>query len=458
MKRMTIIASLAVLTLLSGCLQLVGRQTSMPPEPSLVPVPATPQFELKQLQGHLKPDVDEKYPPVSDKNPMTFHYISDIELDRASVEQAVKEQLTSNLTDRKDFDYRIHWGSDQDFTLSLFDLLPREAVHVSLQKAKTKEPGLLNEGALHLFDTVFQYREAGSAPALAVTNFNSQQHRYTEVDAAQQLGLIREVESGNMFTVTSGPSKIQIMDIKSGLTRALPIPDAKYRAGLEQLHGFKNILFPDTYKGDELYVVLSHSEVHRLNIRTQRSEKVYTSPLPILGISPSPDGKMIGLMVAQDQELRAEADLLVINEKGKAVFAIPRAAYISHSDGYLTEYMIKWQQGNTLRITTEYPDQSRAGQKEIDVRTQAVTMIPDKDPDLDMLNRISATEPEITIYLSPDPSKAVYITRSNADFYIEIWMTGDRGTQPRFVGIGRFLGWVSPDEFVWVEYGAAGVR
>ncbi|GIP40554.1 hypothetical protein J31TS4_38340 [Paenibacillus sp. J31TS4] len=398
----------------------------------------------------MKPDVDEKRIPVSDKDPLVYRYLSDVELDRASVEQAIREQTSSNLAERNPVPYQLNWQSDKEFTLIFTNLAPRETIHVSARQAKTKAPGMLNEDAPHLFELVFQHRAASASPSVVLTDYNLYQHVYTETTTAGPIELLRQAGTGKALLYSQDERQIRLQDLQSGFALTVPIPEHK-ESRLEQVHGFKHVQVSSTVQGELLDVVLSHAQVFRLNMRTKRKDLVYTSQLPILGVSTSPDGKSIGLMVARDESLRTEADLVVISDKGTVKLTVPRAAFLSHSDGYLTSYPLEWGDDHTVRVRTELPGESGLGHHVIDVATKTGEKVPDAD--VELVRTIRREEKEMVPYLSPDKSKLVYLTRSNADFFKELWMTDISGGPPRFVGMGRFLGWTSPDTFAWVEYG-----
>jgi hypothetical protein len=450
-----VVSKLLVFIILVGCSQASEPKSSMTPIPTLVPSTSSPLVQPStNLPKFLRPDPDDKLILVSGEDPLMFRFLSDIELDIATLEKAIKEQMTSNHPERTELHYTINWKSDKEFIVSFSDLLPRETIHFSSFHAYNKDSGVLNEDTPHLFDIVSQHRDVKSPSNLVITDFNRFNHRYLPVTSSGSIKVVNKVGSEDAFSISYSNDNFQITDLNTNSVINVPIPIDKENNNFELLHGFQKFQFTDKYYSNYTYVVMSHSKVYRINTLTKNTELIYTSQLPILGITSSPNGNFIGLIVAQDRDLRSEVDLLVISDKGKETLHIQKAAYISHSDGYIGSYGLEWIVDNTIRTMTEFPNDPIAGQNEIDINTKSIKKIQNTNKDLEIIKKITAEEKEFTPFFSPDKSKILYVTRSNARFYEELWMTDITNNSTRFIGVGHFLGWISSNSIAWVEYGS----
>ncbi|MDF2922439.1 MAG: hypothetical protein K0R57_1353 [Paenibacillaceae bacterium] len=472
---------LIVVMLLTGCF----RTTEPKPDPGMTPAPSSQVFSSPdvtsmasvpsstaapvspsptesawQTPASLKMNQDQRRLPVIDANHAAFHYISTTELDRSALEGALKRQLTSNHPGRTDFSYTLDWQSGKEFTLAFSDLLPRETVHFSVNHPLGTGSAKLNEDMPHLFDAAFQYRDESTPPEIVLTQFQPFGHQYLPVSMTDQQ-LVKQAGSGKPFALAYDEESLYFTNLSDGTVETVPLPEKKdyilpktddgYQ--LDRVHGYKKVLLPKLFYEDSIYVVMHHSLVYRINIGTGKSRLVYTSDLPIAGMSSSPDGERIGLMM-QDYRLLSEADLLVINQAGKVTGRYPKAAYMSHSDGYISTYPLEWTDNNKVSVTTQFPEQSTHGYNEIDVAAKTTAAVPDPKLNLERVKQLAGQEKEFTPFLSPDQSKLAYVTRSNDGFFLEIWLTDLSGSTTQFAGLGMFLGWISPDTIAWVEYDA----
>lgn len=458
---------LAIAILLSGCLQAAQPlpEGSIGPGPTMEwPAPSSqptaPPPSIPPQPGYLRLEAAGGYPPVTHQNRITFSYSASVDLERAVLENALGEQIISNLPERETIEYAVEWHSDREFTINFANLLPRENIHFSVAHSTGGEDGpRLNEEMPRLFDAAFQYRDSATPGAIVLTLVEPFRHTYLPASASIQQ-LATRGNAKTPFALAYDEENLHMTNLSDGTAATVALPVAKTQAGLksaddyplERLHGYQHVILPKHFDEDYIYLVLSHSMVYRLSLTTGQSKLIHTSNLPIVGMSASPDGKLIGLMT-QDNRLLSEADFTVINETGEVMATFPEASYISHSDGYLGYYSLEWADNSKARIMTHFPKKAESGFNEIDVSTKAVVEIVDPSPNLEAVREINLREQEIIPFLSPDQSRLAYITRSNDQFFQEIWLTDISGNTAQFVGIGRFLGWISADTMAWVEYG-----
>ncbi|RAU96367.1 hypothetical protein [Paenibacillus sp. YN15] len=444
---------------LSGCFQAASPEAgSVPPAPSPTPAISPSPTELPPGEPqYLRMNPDEKRFPVTDRNSVTFRFSSNLELNRSLLEQALPKQLASNHPGRASLSYTLEWQSGKEFALTFSDLLPREIIHFQADYPPADGHGRINEEMPHLSGGAVQYRESGLAAATVVTELEPFQHRYLpSAKPFQQMA--KHAETGLSYTLAYDDAGLYIASLSDGAVRTLPLPAAEDRFSLKGLHGYEAVILPKILYEDAIYAVMSHSQVYRINTRTEQARLIYTSAKPIVGMSSSPNGKLIGLML-QDERFLSEADLVIINEKGQVRNTFPEAAYISHSDGYINIYPLEWVNDNRVRVRTELPEKQYRGYREFDLAAQTAVEVPDVGQQhQELLRKLEEKEREIFPFFSPDQNRLVYITRSNDGFFMEIWVTDLTGDKQRFVGIGHFLGWVSPTAIAWAEYSAGEVK
>lgn len=466
MARARLVSVLFILLLLGACRQAADADlspsvslpsSSISPLPAVSsapsPAPVAEQSPAAKPAGSLRAEVDQNRSPIVAQNPFTVRFTSDVEMDRDSVEKSIRQQLSSSIPNRNDIPYAVQWVSDHEFLVSIPQLLPRETIHFSVRHALTKAYGSLDETEMpHLYAAAFQYRPADQPAGLVISDAQSLTNRYLAAVSPSNAELLTQSGSAAAaaYMLSYDTGSAQLIDVQKETSTPLRLMAPPESSPYEKLHGYKTYQFSNRINGNDLYAIVSHSNVYRIDLAGSGSELIYTSPMPLLGISSSPDGRHIGLMVAHHNELRSEADLIVIDRKGKPVMDLPEASYLSHSDGYLNGYPVDWADDNKIRVLAER--NGERGFNEIDLDTKAVSHVPDGAMNHPAVKRILQSEREIVPFFSPDGSKLVYTTRSNAGFYLEIWLQDVTTNRTALIGLGRFIGWASADSFVWAEY------
>ncbi len=439
---------------LSGCFQSASPGASTaPPVPSPSPaIFSSPAVSPSGEPQYLRMNPDEKRFPVTDRNHITFLFSSNLELNRSLLEQALPKQLVSNHPERTSLSYTLEWQSGKEFALTFSDLLPREIIHFQVDYPSVDGHRRINEDIPRLSKGAVQYRESSIPPAIVVTELEPFQHRYLPlVKPHQQLAI--HAETGVSYTLAYDNAGLYLTNLSDSTSRSLPLPAAEDGLSLKDIHGYQPVILPNILHMNNFYAVMSHSQVLRINTDTGKSQPVYSSVKPIVGMASSPNGKLIGLMV-QDKRFMSEADLVIIDEKGRVQDTFPKAAYLSHSDGYINTYALEWADDNTVRVRTEFPEKQEQGYKEFNLAARSIEALPDFEQHRKLLEKLAEKERDFFPAFSPDQSRLAYATRSNDGFFTEIWATDLTGSTERFVGIGQFLGWISETAIAWAEYGA----
>ncbi|MBO9605440.1 MAG: hypothetical protein J7639_05795 [Paenibacillaceae bacterium] len=460
MARAQLASGLVMLLLLGACRE-AGDAVPAPSVPPLS-TPAAPSTAFSpspsaapKSAGSLRADVDQNQSPIVAQNQAEVRFTSDVDLDRDSVEKAIRQQLSSSIPGRNEIPYAVRWVSDRELFVAFHDLRPRETIHFSAQHALAQASEPLYETDMpHLYAAAFQYRPADQTAGLVISDANALTNRYVAAVSPANANLLTTSGSATAYILSYETGSAELIDLAKGTARPLRLMTPQTPNPYEKLHGYQPYQFSNRVNGDFLYAIVAHSEVYRIRLSDAGSERIYTSPLPLLGISSSPDGSKIGLMAAHHAELRSEADLVVIDRTGKPVATMPEVSYLSHSDGYLNGYPIDWANDSKIRVMSEFD--SKRGHNEIDLTTRAVSQVPDAAMSDPAVLRILQAEREIVPFFSPDGSKLVYVTRSNAGFYLELWLQDTATSRTDLIGLGRFIGWTGNDSFVWAEYRADG--
>lgn len=77
---------------------------------------------------------------------------------------------------------------------------------------------------------------------------------------------------------------------------------------------------------------------------------IYVASKPIYGSALSENKQLLALLIASDDFIGAEADLIVIDLQGKVVYEAERISYIGHSDGFHFLYPMEWTNEHTVAV------------------------------------------------------------------------------------------------------------
>lgn len=150
-------------------------------------------------------------------------------------------------------------------------------------------------------------------------------------------------QDNSVYRLPLGEDEGKIEDVT---VRDWPSGQDKYKYNSE--YGI-NTIYSYSDDRDSLYVAQGLQTIYKVKPREGTKQPIYTSDRPIYGIASSPDGKHVAVLV-DVEHLGAEADLIVIDAKGKVVSTFAKAASTGHSDGFHFIYPVKWTDNSTIEV------------------------------------------------------------------------------------------------------------
>lgn len=167
----------------------------------------------------------------------------------------------------------------------------------------------------------------------------------------------------------------------------------------------------------------------------------------------SPSGDRIALLTASDEYIGPEADLLLLNSKGRKLASWPRAAYMSHSDGFLFPYPLTWPDEDTVAVPISGRGDMVHGKAFVDVKRGTVRTV--SDPELPaaamelLARKIGSGLETLSVLPQADGKQLAVQIGGNG-----VWLIDTNGTMVRWLGSGELLGWTSDGRIAIWEHGA----
>lgn len=269
-------------------------------------------------------------------------------------QQSVKQQIEDSLMVTTD-----EPGTAVEYTVSAVDArrmvihfpnLPQKAVvQFNLEGAKTDDgqtfvaryydggdvitirQGLAWSGLRWLDTTGAVVHEHGLDSALLIEPSRDEEGR------EQELLIYNEDKSVYRFQLEQG--EIEDITIREWLN-----DQGKYRSeyGVSTVYSY-----PDEH--DLLFAAKGLETIYRVNAKDGTKQLIYQSDRPIYGIAASPDGKHIAVLM-DTEYVEPDANLVVIDAKGKVVSSFEKAAFMSHSEGFHFIYPVRWTDNDTIEV------------------------------------------------------------------------------------------------------------
>ncbi|REK76985.1 hypothetical protein [Paenibacillus paeoniae] len=111
-----------------------------------------------------------------------------------------------------------------------------------------------------------------------------------------------------------------------------------------------NLIYSYVPQRDLLFVARGLEHIYRVESNGVSTGPLYSSDRPIYGMSASPDGKHVAILLDSSGSLGPDADVLVIDADGKLVSEFKGAAYSGHSDGWHFIYSVTWSDNETIKV------------------------------------------------------------------------------------------------------------
>jgi hypothetical protein len=212
-----------------------------------------------------------------------------------------------------------------------------------------------------------------------------------------------------------------------------------------------DVLYADRLLNNMMFAVKGNRTLYLVNVMSGHTKKLYSATNPVYGIAASPDNSKVALLIASGNSLSTYADLIVLNAKGKTIYSKKKAAYLSHSDGFLFVYPMAWSDSHTLAVPFgghgEYSQWSRAY---IDIAVDKTVIreqeeLPEKARDL-LVQYAGEVDFLSLLRILPEsaanPSRYYAVELENG----ESWLLDVDRNQATRLGKGKLLKWTREGE------------
>lgn len=378
-------------------------------------------------------------------------------LKEASVREAIEATLAWKTWDEKTpARYEIYWSDPQRFVVHVEGLKAGEGLICRLDDVQTEsgetfadadgQPLYRNRAVLEVPSSnriVFADLERGGAAVIDTSQaVQVQPVNLHDGDAARPYAVVYEREGGHRL-IPLGPGEPQTIRIAGWPGHGTPFGND---------YGYEP-LFSDRFGSDRTYAVYGNRTLYALNWRTGETSKLYASPQAVYGVAASPSGDRIALLTASDEYIGPEADLLLLNSKGRKLASWPRAAYMSHSDGFLFPYPLTWPDEDTVAVPISGRGDMVHGKAFVDVKRGTVRTV--SDPELPaaamelLARKIGSGLETLSVLPQADGKQLAVQIGGNG-----VWLIDTNGTRVRWLGSGELLGWTSDGRIAIWEHGA----
>jgi len=221
-----------------------------------------------------------------------------------------------------------------------------------------------------------------------------------------------------------------------------------------------DVLYSDRFYADYTYAVWGNRTLYRVDWKKGIATKLYDAPRAVYGVTSSPDGSEIALLLATEEALTPSADLVVVNSTGKVMKSIPKAAYISHSDGFLFPYPVSYQSADTIVVPFFASGEFNRGQGAISWKQGHVEksegVLPTAAEEA-LLKKSVGYKGEVIrrqVQSSSANSTKGYVALQTDER--DIWLIDAGNGTVKWLGKGQLLGWISDQKLAIWENGTEG--
>ncbi|PWW05098.1 hypothetical protein DFQ01_10581 [Paenibacillus cellulosilyticus] len=305
------------------------------------------------IQLLLRGSVDDAGPGMLatvDEDNDSVTVVANREMDEQSIKDAIEATLMvaadqANTT----VDYAISVTDPRRIVIRFPDLPQRAVVQFNLAGAKTKDG---RQFLTHSSDgnnavTIRQGVAWSGLRWLDTTGAVRHEHGLDSArliepsrdEAGRERELLIYNEDRTVYRVRPEQGEIEDVTVRAWLNE-----QEKYGSeyGVNTLYSY-----PDEH--DRFYAAKGLQTIYKVSSKDGTSQPIYESDRPIYGVASSPDGKHVALLV-DTEHLGPDADLIIIDAKGKVVSTYAKAAYMGHSEGFYFIYPLRWVDNETIEV------------------------------------------------------------------------------------------------------------
>jgi hypothetical protein len=268
--------------------------------------------------------------------------------------------------------------------------------------------------------------------------------------------LMGEVDSVDEAILAYSPSNRQVI-VQPIDGSQIPLAEPKWS---DEEKGYGNdygsdVLYADRLLNDMMFTVKGNRTLYLVNVMSGHTKKLYSATSPVYGIAASPDNSKVALLIASEKTLSTYADLIVLNAKGKTLYSKKKAAYLSHSDGFLFVYPMAWTDSHTIVVPfAGHGENSQWSRAYIDIAENKTVIreqeeLPEKALDLLTQNAGEVDFPGLLRILpesAENPSRYYAVELEDR----ESWLLDVDMNQATRLGRGKLLKWTREgDLLMW---------
>ncbi|RXZ78973.1 hypothetical protein EBB07_24885 [Paenibacillaceae bacterium] len=293
------------------------------------------------------------------------------DMDKDSVTKTLERTLVVAGMPLEELDYTLYWVDDQRFVVEFANMKDDTSIHFRLDDimSKSGEPfankehtfrnqvllSSRNNNAVSRLKWISQDNELIRSqswdfsavliqPVFPIDKVNepvTDEKTHAELDAGS-LEKLFVYHTNNTLTLID-PASGESTKFDPHLSSEKTKPFANNDYGIGTLMG-------DRFNEQISYAADANQFIYRVERKNGHHELLYTAPRPIYGIAVSPDLNHVAVLIASDEFVGPEADLIVLDSAGKEIYVQEKAAYISHSDGFLFVYPMQWKNNDTIVV------------------------------------------------------------------------------------------------------------
>lgn len=391
----------------------------------------------------------EQLENLGEGNEQLVQVKSNQDIDKASLEQALNKTLSTSDPEI-DFNFTLEWASprfvqirlqmsgNQPFT-SLFNL--DETTTLDGRTYQSEEQPDRNKVLVkyHMDQGSVTLKDIASGTYKLLPAWDTGWIKPIQVSGQEEPSFLFYGEEVHHLM---DPSQDKVLNIPS-----FPVPEDSFGND----YGYHE-MYSDRFYPEYTYMVLGNKVLYRINLTDFSRKQLYVFDKPVYGMSSSPDGSKIAVLTAHDDYIGPEADLLVLDHQGKGIFSREKAAYMSHSDGFLFVYPLSWEDNSVLILPADSEKSNPAGRTQINISNGKASVLTKELLTDQQIKDIQAHEgqghyyPISTIRWSPTGRQAAYSSGAGA-----IWLYDSARRTVEFVAAGTLLGWMPDGRLAWAN-------
>ncbi|KAE9084354.1 hypothetical protein PF010_g20863 [Phytophthora fragariae] len=375
------------------------------------------------------------------------------DMNRESVAKAIETTLSYSAGGEALPSYQLYWSDSQRFVVRFANLAKGTSVRFLLDGATTAS-GQSFAGKSEPLRNQVIVNAVSSFSGLRWIGTDSKTIRKLPMQSSVLLQPVyaKDNKTDAVLAYSSGDTLNRI-DLASGELKSVAVPKWP---GKEQPFGNDygtHLLFSDRSGGNMVYAVYGNRVLYAVNRETGKATKLYVSARPIYGIAASPDNSKVAILIASDPFTGADADLAVFDKTGKKLFGSKKAAYVSHSDGFLFVYGMKWTDDKTIAVPLIGSGNAGFSRGKTYIHLQNGTRHSEADAILTqeaakLLKAASGRdEPEVMRLLeNPGGEKGRYFAVQTAE--TGCWLLDVKAGKAHWLGAGTLVQWSEAGELV----------